>query len=501
MYPALIFGNEHWSKAAIALLADRISRGLNALGVQEGGTVAAMLKNSPSYVATVIACRRAGVYLVPINWHFKAGEVAFLLQDSGAQVLLAHEDLIETIQAGIPAQVALLVAPLHESAQGIATQAWPSLGQESDVLPESQRFPFNAVVYTSGTTGKPKGVRRLPVPPELRAQVDAEAVQVPKAVYGTTAGSVAMLSAPMYHSATMSFVSHACAVGATLVLEPHFKPEQTLQLIEQHQVTHAYLVPTMYQRLLALPAEVRARHDLGSLVQVSSTGSPCARELKLRMIEWFGPVITEAYGSSEAGYTTFITAPEWLAKPGSAGKALGSALLSIVGDDGQELPRGEIGLIYVRQPAMPDFTYIGREDERQKMGRDGLVTLGDMGFMDEDGYLFICDRRSDMVISGGVNIYPAEVEASIMTMPEVSDVAVFGIPDAEFGEALAAAVQLKEGATLTPATLQARLRAQIANYKIPKTVTFHDSLPREDTGKIFKRLLRAPYWADADRRI
>ncbi len=498
MYPALIFGNAHWSPADIALLADRISRSLHALGVQEGSTVAAMLKNSPSYVATVIACRRAGVYLVPINWHFKAGEVEFLLQDSGAQVLLAHEDLIATIHAGIPAQVQRLVVPLHEQ-PGMAPQTWP--GQDGDVLPESQRIPFNAVVYTSGTTGKPKGVRRLSVAPELRAQTDAEAVLVPKAVYGTTAQSVAMLSAPMYHSATLSFVSHACAVGATLVLEPHFKAEQALALIAQHSVTHAYLVPTMYQRLLALPSEERERHDLSSLVQVSSTGSPCARDLKQRMIAWFGPIITEAYGSSEAGYTTFITAHEWLAKPGSAGKALGSAKLSIVGDAGQELPRGEIGLIYVRQPAMPDFTYIGREDDRQKIARDGLVTLGDMGFMDDDGYLFICDRQSDMVISGGVNIYPAEVEASILTMPEVSDVAVFGIPDAEFGEALAAAVQLRDGATLTPATIQARLRAQIANYKIPKTITFHDSLPREDTGKIFKRLLRAPYWADADRRI
>ena len=501
MVPSLVFGNQHWRKSDVALLAERISRSLNALGVKEGGTVAAMLKNSPSYVATVIACKRAGVYLVSLNWHFKAGEVQFLLEDSGAQVLIAHEDLIDTIRAGIPAQVALLVAPLHEDAASVATQAWPALGQQGDMLPDSQRFPFNAVVYTSGTTGKPKGVRRLPVAPEVRAQVDAEAAKVPGTVYGTTSASVALLSAPMYHSATMSFVSHGCAVGATLVLEPSFKAERTLELIAQHGVTHAYLVPTMYQRLLALPADVRARHDLSTLQQVSSTGSPCARELKLRMIDWFGPVITEAYGSSEAGYTTFITAAEWLAKPGSAGKALGSAQLLIVGDDGQALARGEIGLIYVRQPAMPDFTYIGREGDRQDISRDGLVTLGDMGFIDDDGYLFICDRKSDMVISGGVNIYPAEVEASILTMDEVSDVAVFGIPDAEFGEAMAAAVQLKPGSQLEPATLQQRLREKIANYKIPQTITFHDSLPREDTGKIFKRLLREPYWVGVDRRI
>lgn len=501
MYPTVLFRNQYWSKAAIALLADRISRSLNALGVKEGGTVAVMLKNSPSYVATAIACRRAGIYLVSINWHLKADEVEFLLKDSGAQALIVHEDLINTIQSGIPAEIQVLTAPLLEDATAVASQTWLSLGQAWEVLSESKRFPFNAVVYTSGTTGKPKGVRRLPVEPHLQANVQAEAAEVSKSVYGITSESIAMLSAPMYHSATMSFVSYACSVGATLVLEPKFDAEQTLQLIDQHKVTHAYLVPTMYQRLLALPDQVRERYDVSSLMHVSSTGSPCARELKLRMIEWFGPVITEAYGSSEAGYTTFITSEEWLVKPGSAGKALGSAQLLIVDDDGRELPRGEIGLIYVRQSAMPDFTYIGREDERQKIGLEGLVTLGDMGFIDEDGYLFICDRKSDMVISGGVNIYPAEVEASILTMPEVSDVAVFGIPDEQFGESMAAAIQLKAGAVLSSELIVARLRDQIANYKIPKTFTFHESLPREDTGKIFKRLLRQPYWATANRQI
>lgn len=501
MYPAVIFRNQYWSEAAIEVLADRISRSLNTLGVKEGSAVAVMLKNSPSYIATAIACRRAGVYLVSINWHLKAGEVEFLLKDSEAQVLVVHEDLTDAIRPGIPAEVHVLATPLDEDAVTVSSQTWPSLGQTGEVLPESKRFPFNAVVYTSGTTGKPKGVRRLPVTPERQAKVQAEAAKVAQSVYGLTSESIAMLSAPMYHSATMSFATHACSVGATLILESKFNTEQTLQLIDQHKVTHAYLVPVMYQRLLALPDQVRERYDVSSLVQVSSTGSPCAHDLKRRMIEWFGPVITEAYGSSEAGYTTFITSKEWLKKPGSAGKALGSAQLSIVGDDGQELPPGEIGLIYVRQPAMPDFTYIGREDERRKIDRDGLVTLGDMGFIDEDGYLFICDRKSDMVISGGVNIYPAEVEASILTMPEVADVAVFGIPDEQFGESMAAAIQLKAGAMLAPELIEQRLREQIANYKIPKIFTFHESLPREDTGKIFKRLLREPYWATANRQI
>lgn len=501
MYPDLIFKNQLWKKADMESLADSMSRRLNSLGINEGQTVAVMLKNCPSYVAMAIACRRAGIYLVSINWHLKANEVEFLLKDSEAKILVVHEDLLDTIHTGIPSEVQVLAVPLEEDVTAVDSRVSLAVEQTVDVLPESKRFPFNSVVYTSGTTGRPKGVKRLPVEPDLQSKVNTEASVVSNLVYGLSSQSIAMLSAPIYHSATMSFVSYACSVGATLVLEPKFDAEHTLNLIDKYKVTHAYLVPTMYQRLLALPESIRKQYDVSSLKQVSSTGSPCARDLKLRMIDWFGPVITEAYGSSEAGYTTFITSDEWLAKPGSAGKALGSAQLLIVGDDGQELPRREIGLIYVNQPAMPDFTYIGKDDERQKIGRDRLVTLGDMGFIDEDGYLFICDRQSDMVISGGVNIYPAEIEACILLIPEVFDVAVFGIPDEQFGESLAAAIQLHTGAELSPEQIIEQLRKEIANYKIPRTFTFHENLPREDTGKIFKRLLRQPYWDAAGRQI
>ena len=501
MVPSLVFAGQHWSPDALRALADRISRSLNALGVKEGGMVAVMMKNCPSYVAAVIACRRASVYLVSINWHFKAAEAGYLLADSGAQVFLCHEDLVPQVQAGVPEGVHLLPVPLAEDADTVHSQPWPAIGQDGDLLTESAGLPFNAVVYTSGTTGKPKGVVRRPAAPEQRDAMQAGMQLMSRTVYGADSGSVALLSAPMYHSATMSFVVHVCNVGATLVLEPAFEPERTLELMARHRVTHAYLVPTMYQRLLGLPQAVRGRFDLSSLQQVSSTGSPCPGDLKRQMIDWFGPIITEAYGSSEAGYTTFIGSAEWLAKPGSAGRALGSAELTILDEQGQALPPCAIGLIYVRQPVIPDFTYIGREADRDAIGRGGLVTLGDMGYLDEDGYLFICDRKSDMVISGGVNIYPAEIEAVLLPMPEVADAAVFGIPDPEFGEAVAAAIELKPGAVLDAATVQARLREQIANYKIPRAITFHDALPREDTGKIFKRRLREPYWQNVDRRI
>jgi len=501
MFPNLVYADQRWPKDVIHALADRISRSLRALGATEGGTVAAMMKNCPSYVATVIACRRAGIYLVSINWHFKAAEAGFLLEDSGAQILLIHADLLEQIASGIPNRVHVLPVPASETVENVKAHVWPTVGQAGEPLPESQRFPFNSVVYTSGTTGKPKGVRRLPVSPEDRPRMDANALQIAKTVYGPERASVALLSAPMYHSATMSFVAHACNVECTLVLEPCFHPERTLELIERYQVTHAYLVPTMYQRLLALPEDVRKRYDLSSLVQIASTGSPCPRKLKLQMIQWFGPIITEAYGSSEAGYTTFITSQEWMQKQGSAGRALGSAQLRILDAAGQRLPPGQVGLIFVKQPALADFTYIGREQDRQAIDRDGFITLGDMGYIDADGYLFICDRKSDMVISGGVNIYPAEVEAVLLSMPEIMDAAVFGIPDQEFGEAMAAAIELKPGCRLNAEIIVERLKQELANYKIPRTITFHASLPREDTGKVFKRLLKAPYWQGMDRRI
>jgi long-chain acyl-CoA synthetase len=219
------------------------------------------------------------------------------------------------------------------------------------------------------------------------------------------------------------------------------------------------------------------------------------------MIDWFGPVITEAYGASETGYVTFIDSPTWLAHPGSVGQALGPAQLRIVDDEGRELPPGQIGAIYVRQPALPDFTYVNNQAARDAMERDGLVALGDVGYLDEQGFLYICDRRNDMIISGGVNIYPAEVESVLQGLAGVADCAVFGIPDEEFGESVAAAVQLRPGAQLDAASIQHFLRAHIANFKVPRVIEFHAQLPREDTGKIFKRLLREPYWREQNRRI
>ncbi|MFL9993504.1 AMP-binding protein [Paraburkholderia sediminicola] len=508
MTPTLVYGGRTYSPTWMEEEVRRVLAGLHALDFKEGDTVAAMLRNSPHYVALVLACRQAGLYLASINWHFKALEANHILVDSGARALFIDDDLLPQIREGIPAEIAVVTA---SSASGTKDNAvapsftnwarWEDFGAGRPSMPPRVGTAHSAITYTSGTTGKPKGVRRLPAADDQRESMVQRFQRVTDTVYGTGAVVTAYLCAPIYHSAAMSYVVHFCTLGATLVLEPRFDAEQSLALIEKHRVTHAYLVPTMYQRLLNLDPSVRQRHDLSSLLHVASTGSPCPVPLKQAMIDWLGPIITEAYGSSEAGYTTFIDSATWVHQPGSAGRPLPDARVHILDDEGRPKPNGEIGLIYVRQQAMPDFTYINRPEDRRAIERDGLITLGDMGYINEEGFLYICDRKADMVISGGVNVYPAEIEATLLTMPGVADCAVFGIPDPEFGEGLAAAVQPRTGFEITPSQVQAFLRDRIANYKVPRVVDMHTTLPREDSGKIFKRLLREPYWRGQTRAI
>jgi len=496
MYPELHADGRVLSPAEVAQETERVAAGLAALGVVEGQSVAMMLRNGVAAVAVVLACRRSGLYVVPVNWHFKAAEAAHVLTDSGADVLVVHADLLPQIADGLPA--ALKVLPVDDADPG---SAWQRFGVGDPPAPVATGPARGMVPYTSGTTGRPKGVRRLPLPAADRPAAETAQRALMATVFGITPDAHVLLNAPVYHSAPMSYLVTACLVAKTLVLESSFDARRTLDLIERHRITHAYLVPTMYRRLLRLRDEGGGDADVSSIRQVASTGSPCPPDVKRAMIGWWGPVITEAYASSETGYLTFVDSATWLARPGTAGRAVGGARLAIFDRDGRALPPGETGLIYGRQPAYPDFTYLHNDAARAALERDGLFTLGDMGCLDADGYLFINDRQADMVISGGVNIYPAEIESVLQTMPGVADCAVFGIPDAEFGEGLAAAVQPVPGAAVDAASVQAFLRARIANYKVPRLVELHDTLPREDTGKIFKRLLREPHWRDARRAI
>jgi long-chain acyl-CoA synthetase len=479
----------------------RAASALRAAGVSEGDVVAMMMRNGPAVLEVMLATRWIGALWCPINWHFKTDEVQYILSDSGAKVFIADADLLGGLHGLKLDGIATFFGRSGDAATLPGEPAWaPDWDTFRDATPRptlEASAPRGAMFYTSGTTGRPKGIRRAASTPEQAAR----GLEILRHVLGFEPGMRALVSAPMYHSAPNSYSIGASMENAHLFIEGRFDAEDTLRLIEQHRITHAYLVPTMYVRMLKLPEAVRKRYDLSSMRFVSSTGSPCAPDVKRAMIEWWGPVIHEAYGASELGYMTRLDSHEALRKPGSAGKPLPGVQLAILDEQGVPVPQGKAGLIYVHQPAYADFSYIGNDAARQKMERAGLKTLGDIGYIDEDGFLFIVDRSADMVISGGVNIYPVEIEAALQMLPGVADCAVFGIPDSEFGEALAAAVQLSEGAMLSAEDVQAYLKSRLATFKVPKIVSFHAQMPREDTGKIFKRKLREPYWAGADRRI
>jgi long-chain acyl-CoA synthetase len=512
-YPSLTFGDVKLSPAQLQSRATELARGLVDAGVGDGDVVALMLRNEPAFLLIMLACRLVGAYPCPINWHFKDAETSHILNDSGAKIVFVHEDLIGQAQAAFDAASALRVAvatpakivedhalsPADTSFN--AWQAYESFGVGSATTLPTNAVPRAMLAYTSGTTGQPKGVKRLARPSSEQTATALFLHKLGLAMYGVTGDSRCLVSAPLYHSAPCSYAVFASLAGAHIVLDSKFDAKQTLATIERERITHLYLVPTMYRRLLQLPVYERAAHDLSSVQFVTSTGSPCPPDTKLAMIEWWGPVINEAYASSETGYLTFISASEWLQKRGSVGKAALGARLAVIDDDGRPCKPGEVGLIYGRQDSFPDFTYLNNDGARLASAYGELVTVGDMGYLDEDGYLFLSDRKSDMVISGGVNIYPAEIERYLVALAGVADCAVFGIPDQEFGEALAAAVQVIPGAALTQEGVQEFLRDRLAGYKVPRVVTFHEQLPREDSGKIFKRLLRAPYWATANRQI
>jgi long-chain acyl-CoA synthetase len=462
----------------------RVASGLERLGIGSGDVVCIMLHNRPEFLETMLAARLLGAYYCPINWHYKAAEAGWILRDSGAKALVIEPELRAQAEAGSSISV-------------LSTEDWPQWRAGQPVWTGSPRSPGTLMPYTSGTTGRAKGVRRLPQTPEQIAQLQQGLAQV----LGIEPGMRALHPAPLYHSAPSSYAVQVLLHGDLLVLEERFDAERALALIERHRLTHAYLVPTMYVRLLRLPEDTKRRYDLSSMRFVASTGSPCPAEVKRAMIDWWGPVLNESYAASELGYVTSIGSEEALRKPGAAGRPVGEAKIRILDERGREPPRGEVGLIYARQPAYPDFVYNNNAEARRKIERDGLLSLGDMGFLDDEGYLYVCDRASDMVISGGVNIYPAEIEATLAMMPGVRDCAVFGIPDPEFGESLAAAVQPEPGFSLRVEEVRQFLQEKIAGYKVPRVVAFHDELPREESGKIFKRRLRAPYWEKSGRKI
>lgn len=500
------------SKTNRALFHDRALRLaaiLKAMGVSEDDAVGALLYNDTLYLEVVEACRYVGAHYVTLNWHGSANETKSIMQDSAAKILIGHSSLTSFFKdeyaLGVPILAAKVpldaeVAYAVEHCQNEGQIELEALLEKTEPLTTQPLRTRGIMPYTSGSTGKPKGIRRTldPSRPDSYETYKGLAELLLK----LQPGDRFYTSAPLYHSAP-NVLSTICVASETtdIYLRSRFDAEQFLSDIEQFKITHCYLVPTMMVRMLKLPKEVRGRYDTSSLRYSISTGSAWPQDVKEAMIDWFGPIFYETYGASEIGFMTLISSQESQRKPGSVGKVLPGGSIKILDDQAQELPIGETGSIYMHLPMFGEFSYSNVQGDLEGLRYGEHVTVGDVGHVDEEDYLFISDRKKDMIISGGANIFPAEIEAAILEMPEVLDCAVFGAPHPEFGESVVAALQLKPGKTVNQKSIKSFLDGKIAKFKIPRIIEIHDELPREDSGKIFKQKLRAPHWDDVERAI
>ena len=479
---------------------NQLVHGLRALGLQPGDAIAAVLPNSVEALQLHLAVQQAGWYLIPINFHLVGPEIAYLIKDSEAKVLIAHEDFAPAVLAAVEE---LGFAKDHCYAVGSIPgfRAWDELKAGQPVTPPADRLLGMVMNYTSGTTGRPKGVRRpltgkapeeTPLGPALR-QYGLEPFD----------NNVHLLCCPWYHTAPLVMANPSIHMGHKMVIMERFLPERFLQLVQQYKVTVTHVVPTQFVRLLSLPEDVRKKYDTSSLRSVIHGAAPCPPEVKRQMIAWFGPVIDEYYASTEGVGGTIVHSDEWLKKPGTVGKPRPETEMLILDDDGKPVPTGTIGTIYTKSTrgAVEYF----KDPEKTAKGRHGdHFTVGDVGYLDEDGYLFLADRKIDMIISGGVNVYPIEIEHMLISHPQVLDVAVFGIPNPEWGEEVKAVIQPVPEATPGPALaadILAFCEGKIARYKLPKSIDFVEAMPRDPSGKLYKRKLREPYWAGQQRAI
>lgn len=496
----------------------RATRGLHELGVGAGDRIALLLRNSIEFLEASIATVPLGASAVPINWHWRGEEIAHVLRDSRARALVVHADLWPAIAASVPDGLAVIVVPADGggedaggagvggaggtdaggSAEGPAgALRWPQWLAANEPWAQPPEAAPVSIIYTSGTTGRPKGVVRTPATDEQREATQALLGEI----FQLAPGERTVIPAPMYHTAPNVYALASAIRGMDMTIMTGFDAEDFLRIVAEQRVTVVQMVPTMFVRLLALPESVRSGYDLSSLRWVVHAAAPCPPDVKRAMIDWLGPIVVEYYGGTETGPVAFCTSEQWLAHPGTVGRALERAVVKVLDAEGNELATGESGEVYMWLDVWPDFTYEGDDEKRRAVERDGLVSCGDVGYLDADGYLYLNDRASDMVISGGVNIYPAEIEACLLSLDGVRDCAVFGIPDEEFGEALAAYVEAHDGARLTADGVREHVRARLAGYKTPRVVEFTEALPREDSGKIFKRRLREPYWEGRERAI
>jgi len=509
--PTLSLSRTQTTRGALDKAARKTATVLSRFGVVEDSVIAVLMRNDMQIIEIVEACRLVGARYVMLNWHAPAKEIAHILKDSQALLLLAHDDLLAKLdikELGSTPILSIEVPKEIAAAYGSGeTHVFPEtikkLGELKNTAEQFGGEPLRfrgLFAYTSGSTGMPKGIKRNTDP--TSADPYMVYANLARDMMHAVPGDKFLVAAPLYHSAPHALSMFAMASSyMDIVIVPKFDPIEFMELLQFHQITHVYIVPTMMIRLLKLPREIRDQYDLSSLRFALSTGSPWPTEIKSAMIDWLGPIFYESYGASEIGFMTLISSEEAARKPGSVGKILPGGSIKILDDAMNEYPVGEAGTIYVKLPLFGEFTYSNSDGLMVDQRYEGHATVGDMGHLDEEGYLFIGDRKKDMIISGGANIFPAEIEAELIKMPQVADCAVFGAPHPEFGEQVVAAVQCAVGASLTLDEVRDYLTPLLAKFKIPRKLDIHDSIPREDSGKIFKKRLRDPYWEQEGKNI
>lgn len=482
------------SFAEVNANANRLVRLLRNAGLKAGAAVALVMSNRHEFLEIQSATVRAGFRITPVNWHLNVDEVAYILNDCEAEAVFGEARIASVATAAAQASGLKIKVAVGGAIDGFVSYDTAI----ADLDPSDITDPVlgNQMLYTSGTTGRPKGVFR-PAP-----------VITPHAMYalrGYDKDSVQLCAGPAYHAAPLAFdVRAAMGAGATLVFLDKWDSEHTLRTIAQNRVTHMHLVPIMFQRLLALPAEAKARHDISSVKYIVHGAAPCPPEVKHAMIEWFGPVLSEYYAGSEGGAGFMINSDEWLKKPGSVGKRpelLGSKILD---DQGNELPPNVSGTIYHQLPPGGGFTYYKDEKKTQASRVGDYFTMGDMGYFDEDGYLFLTGRSAETIISGGVNIYPQEIDNELIKHEAVADSSTVGVPHDEWGEQVKAVILLKPGyqpSDLLANEILAFARDSLPAFKVPRSLDFVTELPRSEAGKIQRGKVRAPYWEGRARQI
>ena len=493
--PAIIMAGSGETLTYVQMEAqsNRIAHLLRGLGLVRGDTIAILMHNEIDFLPICWAAQRAGLVYVAMSTKLTADEAGYIAQDSSAKAIFCSPALAEVTVAATPT-----LSPAARFCTGAGAPGCTRLHDAIHNMPTTRIADESTgrdMLYSSGTTGRPKGVRG-PLPEGPIDQVDALSGMV-AALYQFAPGMKYLSPAPLYHAAPLRYCMSVHKFGGTVVVMEKFDPEAYLALVEKHHITHSQLVPTMFVRMLKLPEDVRTKYDLSSVKVAIHAAAPCPVDVKHAMIAWWGPVIFEYYSATEGAGFTAISPQEWLARPGSVGKSI-LGEIRVLDDDGNRLGPNEVGRIFFHGGG--SFSYHNDPEKTASVMSEHGATFGDIGRVDEEGYLFLTDRAAFMIISGGVNVYPQEAENTLISHPEVADIAVFGIPDEVMGEAVHAVVQPRDMGRAGPdleAELIAYVRERLSHVKCPKRIDFRAELPRHDTGKLYKRLLKDEYWAKA----